>query len=217
MDTFVLELTAAEAALYGKSLILLEGAISEFLSCLDMLRRYQVSLGQHDPVAHWQARIKRADSMRAKLQRLGLEPTEENALCAVSDAAGVRVVCPFVDDVDLVADLLRTVPGVVIRAEKDYIRHPKPNGYRSYHMILSMPLRFTGGRGQDSACLEVQLRTIAMDCWANIEHQLKYKREIPNQALIVSELKRCADEIASTDLSLQALRELISGIPGKEV
>lgn len=82
-------------------------------------------------------------------------------------------------------------------------------------MILSLPLRFLGTTPQQTVWLEVQLRTIAMDCRANIEHQLKYKRNIPNQALIVQELKRCADEIASTDLSLQTIRELIEA-PMKE-
>ena len=110
---------------------------------------------------------------------------------------------------------MRAIPGVNLLQEKDYIRAPKPNGYRSYHMILSLPLRFLGEEPQPTVWLEVQLRTIAMDCWASLEHQLKYKRDIPDQALIVRELKRCADEIASTDLSLQTIRELIEG-PGEE-
>ena len=104
-------------------------------------------------------------------------------------------------------DLIRAIPGV--RIQKDSNHEPKPNGYRSYHMILSLPLRFLGRQLSSTIWLEVQLRTIAMDCWACMEHQLKYKRSIPSQKLIVQELKRCADEITSTDLSLQAIRELI--------
>lgn len=106
-------------------------------------------------------------------------------------------------------ELIRSIPGVQIKAEKDYIHDPKPNGYRSCHMILSFPLRFLGSGTHDPIWLEARLRAIAMDCWASIEHQLEYKRNILNQALIVQELKRCADEIASTDLSLQTIRELI--------
>lgn len=206
--------TAAERALYGESLILLEGIISEFLSCLSMMRRYRASLGQRDPIASVQARIKQADSMKRKLARQNLPLTADSALGRVWDAAGVGLICPFVQNIDQTAALIRTIPGVQILREKDYIRSPKPNGYRSYHMILTLPLRFMGDAEHRPVWLEVQLRTIAMDGWASIEHQLKYKRNIPHQDLIVRELKRCADEIASTDLSLQTIRELIEGPSG---
>ena len=208
MDYSVPEVTSAEREFYGENLILLEGAISEFLSCMDMIRRYEVQLGNRDPVASSQTRIKSAESMRQKLQRLTFPVTAESAMKNVFDAAGVRLVCPFIQDIDRTAELIRAIPGVQIQTEKDYIRSPKPNGYRSYHMILTMPLRFLGN-SQKNVWLEVQLRTIAMDCWANIEHQLKYKQNIPDQALLVQELKRCADEITSTDLSLQTIRDLI--------
>ena len=208
MDYSVPEVTSAEREFYGENLILLEGAISEFLSCMDMIRRYEVQLGNRDPFASSQTRIKSAESMRQKLQRLAFPITAESAMKNVFDAAGVRLVCPFIQDIDRTAELIRAIPGVQIQTEKDYIRNPKPNGYRSYHMILSMPLRFLGN-SQKTVWLEVQLRTIAMDCWANIEHQLKYKQNIPDQALLVQELKRCADEITSTDLSLQTIRDLI--------
>lgn len=208
MDYSVPEVTSAEREFYGENLILLEGAISEFLSCMDMIRRYEVQLGNPDPVASSQTRIKSAESMRQKLQRLAFPVTAESAMKNVFDAAGVRLVCPFIQDIDRTAELIRAIPGVQIQTEKDYIRSPKPNGYRSYHMILSMPLRFLGN-SQKTVWLEVQLRTIAMDCWANIEHQLKYKQNIPDQALLLQELKRCADEITSTDLSLQTIRDLI--------
>ena len=208
MDYSVPEVTSAEREFYGENLILLEGAISEFLSCMDMIRRYEVQLGNRDPFASSQTRIKSAESMRQKLQRLAFPITAESAMKNVFDAAGVRLVCPFIQDIDRTAELIRAIPGVQIQTEKDYIRSPKPNGYRSYHMILSMPLRFLGN-SQKTVWLEVQLRTIAMDCWANIEHQLKYKQNIPDQALLIQELKRCADEITSTDLSLQTIRDLI--------
>lgn len=209
MDQFLLDITNEEREFYGENLILLEGAVEEFLSCINMIRRYQVSIGQRDPVASFQARIKSAKSMRAKLEQQNLPVTADSALQDVQDAAGVRLICPFVQNIDQTVSLIRQIPGVQVFKEKDYIRNPKPNGYRSYHMILSLPLRFLPKAPENPVWLEVQLRTIAMDCWANIEHQLKYKQDIANQALIVQELKRCADEIASTDLSLQTIRELI--------
>ena len=212
---YLLNVSGADREFYGDYLILLEGVIVEFLSCLDMIRRYQVSQGHRDPIASFQTRIKSAASMKEKLERQNLPVTADSAVRDVWDAAGVRMICPFVQNIDQTVELIRTIPGVQILTEKDYIRNPKPNGYRSYHMILSLPLRFLGAAPKQTVWLEVQLRTIAMDCWASIEHQLKYKQDIPNQALIVQELKRCADEIASTDLSLQTIRELIE-TPQKE-
>ena len=214
MDNLLLDITREEREFYGDHLIVLEGVIEEFLSCINMIRRYQVSIGRHDPIASFQARIKSAGSMKAKLERQHLPVTADSALHDVWDAAGIRLVCPFVQNIDQTVELIRRIPGVRILREKDYIRHPKPNGYRSYHVILSLPLRFLEKTPEHPVWLEVQLRTIAMDCWANIEHQLKYKRDIIDQPLIVRELKRCADEIASTDLSLQTIRELIE-TPGK--
>lgn len=212
MDHFMAHVTAEERAFYGSNLVLLEGIILEFLSCLEMIRRYQTSLGRSDPVSSHQARIKQAASMREKLRRQGLPVTAESALREVRDAAGVRLICPFVDDIYRTAGLIQAIPGIRIDREKDYIRDPKPNGYRSYHLALSLPLRFLPGPPAEPVWLEVQLRTIAMDCWASIEHQVKYKQEVPEQKLIVQELRRCADEIASTDLSLQTIRDLIEAL-----
>ena len=212
MDHFMAHVTAEERAFYGSNLVLLEGIILEFLSCLEMIRRYQTSLGRSDPVSSHQARIKQAASMREKLRRQGLPVTAESALREVRDAAGVRLICPFVDDIYRTAGLIQAIPGIRIDREKDYIRDPKPNGYRSYHLVLSLPLRFLPGPPAEPVWLEVQLCTIAMDCWASIEHQVKYKQEVPEQKLIVQELKRCADEIASTDLSLQTIRDLIEAL-----
>lgn len=174
-----------------------------------MIRRYQVSNGRRDPIASLQDRIKSAGNMKAKLERQCFPVTVSSALQDVWDAARVRLVCPFVQNIDQMVSLIRQILGVQILREKDYIRNPKPNGYCNYHMILSLPLRFLEKTPEHPIWLEVQLRTIAMDCWVSIEHQLKYKQDIANQSLIFRELKRCADEIASTDLSLQIIRELI--------
>lgn len=205
-----------EQAFYGESLILLEGAAAEFLSCLEMICRYRVSRGRHDPVCSYTARIKSAASMRAKLERLGLPVTLDHALHQVFDAAGVRVICPFIDDIYTTVALIRTIPGITIDRERDYVRHAKPNGYRSYHLTVSLPPRYVCGEPAEQVWLEVQLRTIAMDCWASIEHELKYKHALPHQQLIAGELKRCADEITATDLSLQTIREFVAELPKKE-
>lgn len=154
-----------------------------------------------DPVEHYLYRIKGEESMREKCVRKGLPVTQESALNVIKDAIGVRIVCAFVDDVFTIRDHLVNSGEYEIIEEKDYIRHAKPNGYRSYHMILRLPEGFFA---------EIQLRTISMDTWAALEHHLKYKKEIgADTSLIVHELKRCADELASTDLSMQTIRDMI--------
>ena len=154
-----------------------------------------------DPVEHILGRIKSEESMREKCRRKGLEPTTENALFGrIHDAIGVRVVCAFIDDVYVMRDRIAALPAVEVVEEKDYIRNVKVNGYRSYHMIIRCMGYFA----------EIQIRTISMDTWAALEHHLKYKKNPGgNTALISSELKRCADELASTDVSLQAIRDMI--------
>lgn len=194
----------------------MEGVLDEFLSCINMIRRYQKKQNGWDPISSYSSRIKSPESMKEKLVRDGLEPTLQNALTYEHDAAGVRLICPMVDDVYRSVELIRKIPGISILREKDFISHPKPNGYRSYHMILKMPVRFLDSEPEKITLpfLEVQIRTIAMDCWASIEHELKYKHDIANPELMQQELKRCSDQIASTDLSLSTLKELITNDNG---
>ena len=156
-------------------------------------------------------RIKSENSMREKCDRKGLPQTADSALHDIGDAIGIRIVCCFLDDISRAIDFLKSLDGVRIVEEKDYIRHVKPNGYRSYHVILELeePYEDVTGANPGHFYAEVQLRTIAMDSWASLEHQMKYKHDIKNPELIVRELKRCADELASCDVSMQTIRNLI--------
>ena len=160
---------------------------------------------------HMAARIKSEESMREKCIRKGLPQTAEAALTEIKDAIGFRIICPFVEDVFDIVEYIRSFEDCEIINEKDYIRHAKPNGYRSYHIILAVhaPYPDVMGNEQGIYYAEFQIRTIAMDTWAALEHKLKYKKNIPNEELLVAELKRVADELASCDLSLQTIRELI--------
>jgi putative GTP pyrophosphokinase len=199
--------TSPEDEFYGDSLVLLEGAITELTSRLDTIRKHWVHQSLRDPIEHYKSRIKTADSMRDKLKRYGLPCSKEAALTGVFDAAGIRIICTFLDDVYSVMDMIKKQRDIEIVEEKDYIKNPKPNGYRSYHVICRVPVHLDNEVRR--VYVEIQIRTIAMDCWASLEHQLKYKRYIPGQEIIVSELKRCADEIASTDVDLQTIRDMI--------
>lgn len=156
-------------------------------------------------------RIKSEESMREKCSRKGLPVNSKSALSDIKDAIGLRIVAGFIEDIYTCIDRIRAFPGVTIIEEKDYITHVKPNGYRSYHLILRMQVPYQDVLGQNPGIYyaEIQLRTIAMDSWASLEHQLKYKHSVRNEKLIVSELKRVADELASCDVSMQTIRHLI--------
>ena len=125
-------------------------------------------------------------------------------LQTVYDAVGVRAICAFAEDVYTLVNWLQTEPSIQILKQKDYYANPKPSGYRSYHVI--MIIAEGDGAGMRA---ELQIRTIAMDFWSTLEHQLKYKKNVPHEALIRGELKRCADEIASADLSMQTIRDIL--------
>ena len=152
---------------------------------------------------HLKTRIKDSDSLKDKLKRNNLPQTAEAGLKNLSDIVGARIITHFVGDIYTVLEMITECDKWEIIMVKDYIADPKPNGYRSLHMILCVP--FDCG-DIPTLAVEIQLRTIAQDCWASLEHQLKYKKHIHNTDLIVGELKRCADEMASTDLTMQTIR-----------
>ena len=160
---------------------------------------------------HFNARVKQAASMEEKCQRKNLPRVPESALKEIRDAIGIRIVCGFIEDIYQTIEVLRQLEGCEIVLEKDYIRAAKPNGYRSYHLILEVETPYEDCRGQNPGryFVEIQLRTIAMDSWASLEHQMKYKHEIKDSKRIVRELKRCADELASCDVTMQTIRNLI--------
>ena len=161
---------------------------------------------------HLSKRVKSEESMREKCIRKNLPQTSYSALHEIKDSIGIRIVCSFLDDIYENIENIKKLQGCKVVKEKDYIKHAKPNGYRSYHMILEVetPFKDVTGKIPGTFYAEIQLRTIAMDSWASLEHQLKYKKNIKNQDLIVNELKRCADELASCDLSMQTIRDLMS-------
>lgn len=162
---------------------------------------------------HFLYRVKGEESMREKCARKGLSESAHSALREIHDAIGLRIVCSFVDDIYELVEYLRGLPSIEIVEEKDYIRNVKPNGYRSYHLVLLVeaPWEDVDGDNPGRFYAEIQLRTIAMDSWAALEHQVKYKKKLSgvNLELVTAELKRCADELASCDLSMQTIRNFI--------
>ena len=188
-------------SIYGNHINRMEEIVKNMQDRIAGLREKILNEQGMDPIEHYLARIKSDESMREKCRRNGLPETEESALKEIKDAIGIRIVCAFLDDVYIMRNYIIQMPDISVIQEKDYIRKAKPNGYRSYHMILQT---------FDGYYIEVQLRTISMDTWAALEHHMKYKKNLTcDTELIVAELKRCADELASTDVSMQAIKNLI--------
>ena len=163
-----------------------------------------------NPISSIKTRIKTPSSIYEKLKIMGFEFTEKNIREQLNDVAGIRVICPFIDDIYTIANLISDQDDITIIRIKDYIMNPKPNGYRSYHMIVEIPIFFAEGKTPMRA--EIQIRTLAMDFWASVEHQLRYKKNIgdPKQCEIISqELLKCAQTLTETDNQMQSIKKMI--------
>ena len=156
-----------------------------------------------DPIHSIQTRLKSQASILEKMAKRGIEPTTENMERYVSDLAGVRVICGYVDDIYTIEHLLAEQEDLEILERKDYIVSPKKSGYRSLHLILQVPVFLPGGIRKTK--VEVQLRTIGMDFWAALEHEIRYKKNLDNEMLL-KRLESCAEVIARTDQEMQSIR-----------
>lgn len=164
---------------------------------------------QRNPIHSIESRIKTPQSIVGKLQRKGMPVTPESARENLTDIAGVRVICCYIDDIYAIADLLTKYSGFQLRKIKDYIQNPKPNGYRSFHMILDVPVYMSSGK--QTAPVEIQIRTIAMDFWASLEHKLRYKKNISEEqsAFLAEEMSQCAEISASLDERMQKVKDML--------
>jgi len=163
---------------------------------------------ENNPIEYVKGRIKTPASIAQKLHKLGVELTAANAPKYLNDIAGVRIICPFAKDITTLVGLLRAMPDVTILEEKDYVASPKPSGYRSYHVILEIPVFHSGTT--ENVTVEVQIRTEAMNFWSTLEHKVRYKyrEHIPRH--LCDELVICADKIAELDDRMFLIHEIIS-------
>ncbi|WNV84499.1 GTP pyrophosphokinase family protein [Umezawaea sp. Da 62-37] len=191
----------------AQHLLVYKFAIDELMTKLRILSEEFDFVHQHDPIEHITNRVKRPEAIIEKLARKGLSP--EPALIAehLHDVAGVRVVCPFVSDVYRVEAMLRRQHDVEILRSKDYIAEPKPNGYRSLHLIVRIPV-FLSDR-VEHVKVEVQVRTIAMDFWATLEHKLFYKFDDQAPSDFLDELTSTALIAAQLDRRMEALHQRV--------
>ncbi len=167
---------------------------------------------ERNPIDTIKSRLKSPESILEKLNRRGYPKTLSSVESNLTDIAGVRVICSFKDDIYMLADCLLKQDDVKLIAAKDYIKNPKPNGYRSLHLIVETPIYLQDGKRQIKA--EVQLRTIAMEFWANLEHKLRYKKNLPPElaAATAKRLYDCAERSALLDDEMQRVRAAIEGV-----
>lgn len=183
-------------------------AIMEIETKLNVLNEEHRLLHDRNPINSIQSRLKTPGSIRSKLARKGLPMTRQSIEENLNDVAGLRVVCSFPADIFTIADALLSQDDILLIEKKDYIAHPKENGYRSLHLILAVPIFLTNEKRMMK--VEVQLRTIAMDCWASLEHQLRYKKQLAFPDHIAHELAVCAELSAQLDRRMNSLMQQLS-------
>lgn len=180
-------------------------AIREVRTKLEVLNDDFQYSHSRNPIDNIKSRIKSPKSIYEKLIRRGYEVSTESILENLHDVAGIRVICPFVDDIYTVAAMLTAQDDIKVVQVKDYIKNPKPNGYRSLHLVVEVPIFLSAGK--KIIKVEVQIRTIAMNFWASLEHQIHYKKSQENVDDVVAQLTECANVIYETDVKMQQIRK----------
>ena len=192
---------------WNSVMFLYESALKAINTKIEILNEEFIHMYGHTPIEHIKSRVKTPDSIVKKMKRNGYEVTIENMVEKLSDIAGIRIICSFNQDIYQIADMIARQKDVTVLYVKDYIRKPKPNGYKSYHMVVTIPIYLTEGPVETK--VEIQIRTIAQDFWASLDHQMKYKKDLDDSGEISEELKECAEIIAQTDLKMQSIRQKI--------
>lgn len=182
-------------------------AVEEIRTKLNILDEEFRNIHDYNPIEHIRDRVKKPNSIIEKLERIGLEPTIENARHHIFDIAGIRIICAFTADIYSVVDLLSRQSDIKIVEVKDYIKCPKPNGYKSLHVHIEYPVFLSSGTVPTR--VEIQLRTIAMDFWASLEHKIYYKYREKAPGNIQEQLKECADLISNLDDRMYNLKQEI--------
>lgn len=196
-----------EAKPFNQLMMEYRSAIVEVETKLKVLNAEFSQEYNRNPFESIKSRLKSPESIYEKLDRKGFPITVESIRENLADVAGLRVICSFPDDIYRIAKLVCQQDDIILLKEKDYIKNPKPNGYRSLHLILSVPIFLSTGKKYMK--VEVQFRTIAMDFWASLEHKLKYKKDVEETDEIVAQLKECADSIEMLDHQMQKIRDKI--------
>lgn len=190
--------------------LIYNAALKQVETKIEILNDEFQHVHQYNPIEHVKARIKTPESIVKKLKRHGQESTIDNMVRYINDIAGIRVICSFTSDIYRIADMVRQQKDIEVIAVKDYITYPKASGYKSYHMIVTVPV-YLSDRIVDTK-VEIQIRTVAMDFWASLEHKIHYKFEGDAPEHIKSELVECAKMVSDLDSRMLSLNEEILSI-----
>jgi putative GTP pyrophosphokinase len=188
-------------------MFLYDSALKEINTKIEILNNEFVHIYNYNPFEHIKSRLKTPDSIVKKLKRYGYKVTIDNMVEQLSDIAGIRIICSFTSDIYQIASMITKQSDVSVLYVKDYIKNPKPNGYKSYHMVVTIPIYLTDGPVETK--VEVQIRTIAMDFWASLEHKIYYKFEGNAPDYLQQELKACADAVNMMDAKMFSLNKAI--------
>lgn len=191
-------------------MLVYSSALKEIGTKLEILNDEFQHVHRYNPIEHIKSRIKTAESIVKKLKKNGYESTIENMVMYVNDIAGIRIICSFTTDIYRIAEMLTNQSDIKVLSVKDYIKNPKASGYKSYHMIVSIPI-YLSDRIID-AKVEIQIRTVAMDFWASLEHKIHYKFEGNAPEHIKDELFACARMVSELDAKMLSLNEEIQAI-----
>ncbi len=194
--------------------LLYNSALKQITTKIEILNEEFQEVHRYNPIEHVKARLKSPESIVKKLKRNGYESTIENMVRYVNDIAGIRIICSFTSDIYKIAEMISSQKDIQVLVVKDYIMNPKPSGYRSYHMIISLPVYLSDRIV--NVKVEIQIRTVAMDFWASLEHKIQYKFEGKAPAHINSELYECARMVANLDARMLSLNEEIQSISGEK-
>lgn len=192
---------------WNEVILVYNAALKQIQTKMEILNDEFQHVHQYNPIEHIKARIKTPESIVKKLRRAGKESTIQNMVESVNDIAGIRVICSFTSDIYRIADMIEDQKDIEILNTKDYITYPKASGYKSYHMIVSIPV-YLSDRIVDTR-VEIQIRTVAMDFWASLEHKIHYKFEGEAPEHIRSELIECARMVSDLDARMLALNDEI--------
>lgn len=190
--------------------LLYNAALKQIQTKIEILNEEFQEVHRYNPIEHVKARVKGAESIVKKLKRNGYESTIENMVRYVNDIAGIRIICSFTSDIYRIAEMISSQKDIQVLTIKDYIMNPKDSGYRSYHMIVSLPVYLSDRIV--NVKVEIQIRTVAMDFWASLEHKIQYKFEGKAPVHINTELYECAKMVADLDARMLSLNDEIQAI-----
>lgn len=196
-----------DADSWSTMMFLYNSALKEISTKIDILNDEFQHVHQYNPIEHVKSRIKTPESIVSKLKKIGYESTIENMVKYINDIAGIRIICSFTSDIYRIADMLARQGYIKILNCKDYIKEPKSSGYKSYHMIVTVPVCMSDSVVNTK--VEIQIRTVAMDFWATLEHKIYYKLEGEAPSNLSKDLQECAEIVSMLDAKMLSLNNEI--------